>query len=164
MIDPTPLIDAAVDARRRAYAPYSKFFVGAALQTASGRIFTGCNVENISYGLTICAERVAAASAVAAGEREFTGLALALLGGGTPCGACRQFLAEFNPRLPILIVDADAPHRLVEYNLEVLLPDRFSFSALPPSGSSSSGASAPATMTKLEPAIQPDPRRSLGLR
>jgi cytidine deaminase len=120
-----PLVAAALEARRRAYAPYSKFFVGAALQTASGKVFTGTNVENCSYGLTICAERSAACSAVAAGEREFTHLALALSGGGTPCGACRQFLAEFNPRLPITIIDADAPDHLTETDLATLLPGRF---------------------------------------
>jgi cytidine deaminase len=120
-----PLIAAALDARLRAYAPYSKFLVGAALETASGRVFTGCNVENVSYGLTICAERTAATSAVAAGEREFVRIALALSGGGTPCGACRQFLAEFNPRLPITIVDADAPQRIIETDLATLLPSQF---------------------------------------
>lgn len=121
------LVAAALAARRNAYAPYSKFLVGAALETASGRIFTGCNVENCSYGLTICAERTAATSAVAAGEREFVRIALALSGAGTPCGACRQFLAEFNPRLPILIVDADAPERIVETDLATLLPSQFEF-------------------------------------
>lgn len=119
------LVTAALDARRRAYAPYSKFLVGAALETASGKVFTGCNVENGSYGLTICAERTAAASAVAAGEREFQRIALALSGAGTPCGACRQFLAEFNPALPITIVDADAPERIVETDLATLLPHGF---------------------------------------
>lgn len=122
---PDPLVTAALDARRRAYAPYSKFLVGAALETASGKVFTGCNVENGSYGLTICAERTAATSAVAAGEREFKRIALALSGAGTPCGACRQFLAEFNPALPITIVDADAPDRIVETDLATLLPHGF---------------------------------------
>lgn len=129
IMDRDALVAAALDARRRAYAPYSKFLVGAALQTADGRVFTGCNVENCSYGLTICAERTAACSAVAAGAREFTAIALALSGGGTPCGACRQFLAEFNPKLPILLIDADAPERIVETDLERLLPGRFEFNA-----------------------------------
>lgn len=124
-VDKPALIAAALDARRRAYAPYSKFLVGAALETRSGRIFTGCNVENCSYGLTICAERTAASSAVAAGEREFTHLALALSGAGTPCGACRQFLAEFAPQLPITIVDADDPTRVIETDIATLLPGRF---------------------------------------
>ena len=103
-LDIPALVAAALEARRQAYAPYSKFAVGAALLTSTGRIFPGCNVENTSYGLTICAERTAACSAVAAGEREFTAIAVALSGGGTPCGACRQFLAEFNPALPVFLI------------------------------------------------------------
>ena len=120
-------VAAALEARQRAYAPYSKFLVGAAIETTSGKIFVGCNVENCSYGLTICAERTAATSAVAAGQRDFKRIALALSGAGTPCGACRQFLAEFNPQLPITIVDADDPTRIVETDLETLLPGRFEF-------------------------------------
>lgn len=122
-----PLVAAALEARLRAYAPYSKFLVGAAIETTTGKVFVGCNVENCSYGLTICAERTAATSAVAAGERDFKRIALALSGAGTPCGACRQFLAEFNPRLPITIVDADDPTCIVETDLETLLPGRFEF-------------------------------------
>lgn len=124
-IDATALVAAALAARERSYSPYSKFAVGAALLTTAGEVFTGCNVENCSYGLTICAERTAACTAVAAGRREFTALALALSGGGTPCGACRQFLAEFSPNLPIYIVDADAPGKVLETSLDVLLPGRF---------------------------------------
>lgn len=124
-IDVAALVAAALAARERSYSPYSKFAVGAALLTSTGEIFTGCNVENCSYGLTICAERTAACAAVAAGRREFTALALALSGGGTPCGACRQFLAEFSPNLPIYIVDADAPGNVMETSLDVLLPGRF---------------------------------------
>jgi len=127
MTQSDPLVVAALEARRHAYAPYSKFLVGAALETASGRVFLGCNVENGSFGLTICAERTAAASAVAAGEREFKRIALALSGAGTPCGACRQFLAEFSPALPITIVDADAPDRIIETDLATLLPGCFKF-------------------------------------
>jgi cytidine deaminase len=128
MHDRDALIAAALEARSRAYAPYSKFLVGAALRTRSGRVFAGCNVENCSYGLTICAERTAATSAVAAGERDFEAIALALSGAGTPCGACRQFLAEFNPHLPVVIVDADDPTRIVETDLATLLPGRFELS------------------------------------
>ncbi len=124
-IDASALVAAALAARQRSYSPYSKFAVGAALLTTAGEVFTGCNVENCSYGLTICAERTAACTAVAAGRREFTALALALSGGGTPCGACRQFLAEFSPNLPIYIVDADAPGKVLETSLDVLLPGRF---------------------------------------
>jgi cytidine deaminase len=119
------LIAAALEARQRAYAPYSHFQVGAAILTAGGRIVTGCNVENASYGLTNCAERVAAASAVAAGEREFAALAVAATGAVTPCGACRQVLAEFAPGLPILLIDAAAPDRIAETNLQILFPAAF---------------------------------------
>ena len=91
------LVAAAWSARDFAHAPYSKFHVGAALLAADGRIFTGCNVENLSFGLTICAERVAIGSAIAAGAREF--LALAVVADTrepiSPCGACRQVMAEF---------------------------------------------------------------------
>jgi len=119
------LIQAALDAQRRAYCPYSGFPVGAALRTASGRVYPGVNVENASYGLTTCAERVAAGAAVAAGEREFTAIAVASRGGVSPCGACRQFLAEFNPKLLVLMVDSQRPDSVREVTLDRLLPDRF---------------------------------------
>ena len=125
--DSDMLIQAALAARQQAYAPYSKFQVGAALRSRTGQVFTGCNVENASYGLTICAERAAVTAAVAAGCREFDALALALSGGGTPCGACRQVLAEFCPDLPILLIDADNPQRIAEVRLAELLPGRFTF-------------------------------------
>lgn len=119
------LIQAALDAQQRAYCPYSNFPVGAALQTASGQIFQGVNVENASFGLTNCAERVAAGAAVAAGEREFTAIAVVSRGGVSPCGACRQFLAEFNPDLPIVMVDSLEPSQVHEATLDLLLPGRF---------------------------------------
>ena len=122
----TRLIEAAASAGSNAYAPYSRFPVGAALLTESGRIFIGCNVENASYGMTICAERVAATSAIAAGQQTFVAIALSLSGGGTPCGACRQFLAEFNPALPVLIHDSVADG-VVRMSLAELLPSRFQF-------------------------------------
>jgi cytidine deaminase len=90
-------------ARENAWAPYSKYFVGAALLTESGEIVTGCNVENASYGLTICAERVAVSSAVAMGQRRIRAICISLTGIAVPCGACRQFLVEFNPNLMILL-------------------------------------------------------------
>ena len=96
-------LDAARLVRERAYAPYSQFKVGAALIASDGRIFTGCNVENISFGLTMCAERVAIGRAIAEGAANF--IAIAIVADTTlpvsPCGACRQVLAEFNPQLPI---------------------------------------------------------------
>jgi len=119
------LIQSAFDAQTRAYCPFSNFPVGAALRTASGRIFQGVNVENASFGLTICAERVAATAAVAAGEREFVSIAIVTRGGVSPCGACRQFLAEFNPNLPIVMVDSLKPNEGHLATLDRLLPSRF---------------------------------------
>jgi cytidine deaminase len=91
-------------ARVRAYAPYSSFMVGAALLTESGRIFPGCNVENISFGLTMCAERVCVGMALEQGERRFTTIALVAESQLpiVPCGACRQVLAEFSPSMKIV--------------------------------------------------------------
>ena len=119
------LVQAAMEIRQRAYARYSKFLVGAALLTGDGHIFAGCNVENGSYGLTICAERAAVFAAVAAGQQKFDRLAVATAGGATPCGACRQVLAEFAPELPILLVDVDRKGAIVEVNLRDLLPGAF---------------------------------------
>ena len=103
------LRQAARDARNNEYAPYSKFHVGAGLMTKSGMIFTGCNVENASYGGTICAERTAVCSAVAAGERSFAAICISLTGTPVPCGICRQFLYEFNPDMLILMDDTSLP-------------------------------------------------------
>jgi len=123
--DEAELIRAALDVQQRAYAPYSHFHVGAAIRTASGQIFQGANVENASYGLTICAERVAATTAVAAGEREFTHVAVVSRGGVSPCGACRQFLAEFAPSVPIVMIDSERPDVIHRTTLAELLPGRF---------------------------------------
>jgi cytidine deaminase len=119
------LIQAALEAQQRAFCPYSSFPVGAAIRTESGKIYQGVNVENASFGLTLCAERVAAASAVAAGDRDFVAIAVVSRGGVTPCGACRQFLAEFSPALPITIIDSDRPADVRHTSLDVLLPSRF---------------------------------------
>lgn len=119
------LLAAATAAREEAHAPYSNFLVGAALLTEDGQIVQGCNVENASYGLTICAERNAVFAAVAQGHRQFQAIALATVGGVTPCGACRQVLAEFCDDLPILILDVEQPHHVTETSLAVLLPGRF---------------------------------------
>lgn len=112
-------------ARERAYAPYSKFAVGAALLADSGEIFTGCNVENVSFGLTICAERVAVSTAVQAGCRQFSGIAVVAdtESPAIPCGACRQFLAEFNPALAIFCVGRGGVRRT--WSLSELLPSPF---------------------------------------
>lgn len=114
------LVAAAWAAREAAYAPYSNFKVGAALLAADGRVFSGCNVENISYGLTNCAERVAIGAAVAAGVTRFKAVAVVADTGVpiSPCGACRQVLAEFHVPLVML---ANRIERL-EFTLEELLP------------------------------------------
>lgn len=117
------LVTAALDMAGRAYAPYSKYPVGAALLGKSGRVYGGCNVENVSFGLTICAERVAVGAAVAEGETEFDAIAVVTPNGGTPCGACRQVLAEFNPALTIYVAKSDGTFRTT--NLRELLPDSF---------------------------------------
>ena len=117
------LIRSSLKVRLRGYVPYSKFAVGAAVQCKSGAVFAGSNIENVSYGLTICAERVAIGSAVAAGEREFVAIAVVAdtIEPIAPCGACRQFLAEFSPDL-VIVSATVAGDRKIE-NLSNLLPD-----------------------------------------
>ena len=119
------LIEYARAVRNHAYAPYSGFKVGAAILGRSGQVYTGCNVENASYGLTICAERAAVARAISDGEREFVCLALVGSGEGFtyPCGACLQVLAEFAPRLRIIMVNAAGQTR--KNLLRELLPQVF---------------------------------------
>ena len=117
------LIELATKARKQAYAPYSNYAVGAALRGKSGRIYTGCNVENAVYSLTICAERTALFKAVSDGEREFDALAVVTANGGSPCGSCRQVLAEFGPDLRVLIA---VPGKLVAVQtITDLLPRAF---------------------------------------
>ncbi len=125
-VDLVGLAARAWTARENAYAKYSNFAVGAALATSSGEIFTGCNVENVSFGLTICAERVAVSTAIAAGHREFDAIAVAAETEDpvVPCGACRQFLAEFNPALRICCIGRGGISRTVL--LSDLLPSPFS--------------------------------------
>jgi cytidine deaminase len=116
------LIEAALQARNFAYAPYSKFSVGSALLTKSGEIFTGCNVENVSLGLTICAERAAVMAALGEGHKEFVAIAVVTDSAepALPCGACRQVLAEFNSA--IKIVASTTSGITQELSLSDLLP------------------------------------------
>ncbi len=113
----------AQEARKKAYAPYSRYDVGAALLTASGQVFSGCNVENAAYPMTICAERTAIVKAISEGERDFVAIAIATHNGGSPCGACRQVMREFAPNLRVLLVD-DAG-QLRQFTLAQLLPESF---------------------------------------
>ncbi len=124
------LVAAAAEAGQRAYAPFSRYFVGAAILTTRGAVYCGCNVENASFGLTICAERAAVFSAIAAGARNFTALALVTADGGAPCGACRQVLAEFCDDLPIVIASAGDLSRVQRVTLAELLPHRFASTQL----------------------------------
>lgn len=119
------LLNLAIKASERAYAPYSCFKVGAALECASGRIFTGCNVENGALGSTMCAERVAIFKAVSEGETEFTRIAIYGDGSGycMPCGACRQVMSEFSRDMEIL--SANGAGSYVSYRLDQLLPHTF---------------------------------------
>ena len=120
------LIAAAMEARRHAYAPYSRYAVGAAVLTASGKIYTGANVENAVYPLGLCAERVALFKAVSEGEREFVAIAVVSANGGTPCGSCRQALREFGARWEIVVADEQG-RVVLQTTLADLLP--FAFSA-----------------------------------
>ena len=128
-VDRDALIRLAVEARDGAYAPYSRFAVGAALLASSGKVYAACNVENAVYNLGICAERVAVFTAVCAGEREFVAIAVVSGPGVTPCGACRQVLREFGPELQVIVADAEGIAR--DYDLGELLPDDFSAVDLP---------------------------------
>ncbi|NPA91056.1 MAG: cytidine deaminase [Chloroflexi bacterium] len=117
------LLAAAQAAREKAYAPYSHFHVGAAVMLSDGTIVQGCNVENASYGLSVCAERVALWSAVAQGRRDFVGMAL-VVASGSPCGACRQVMSELcPPDMPVWVQTDDGEVR--RYTVAELLPDAF---------------------------------------
>ncbi len=122
------LLEAAARARENAYAPYSEYPVGAALEVSDGSVFVGSNVENSSLGMTLCAERSAVAAAVAAGHRDFRRLALSVREGDppAPCGACRQVLGEFAPSLSVLS-EANGVSR--KWVLDALLPEPFSLGA-----------------------------------
>ena len=118
------LIDLANETRKRAYAPYSNYPVGAALRTKSGRIYTGVNIENAAYPHTMCAERVAIFKAVSEGESEFEVIAVVTNNGGSPCGGCRQVMAEFGLDTAVLIADGEG-HLQKEMTVAELLPEAF---------------------------------------
>jgi cytidine deaminase len=122
------LIDEARLARENAVAPFSKFKVGAALRTKAGKIFRGCNVENCTYGLTVCAERVALLSALAAGEREFDAIVVITQSDepGTPCGPCRQLMWEYCGDIEVALTNLVG--KRIDYRLSELFPHPFSFS------------------------------------
>ena len=124
------LIDLANTARQRAYVPYSHYAVGAALRTRSGRVFTGVNVENAAYPQTMCAERVAIFKAVSEGEKDFEIISVVTDNGGSPCGGCRQVMAEFG--LDTIVLMADGSGKLVkETTVKELLPEAFTPNHLP---------------------------------
>lgn len=123
------LVRAALQARKSAVAPYSRFKVGAALLTRSGRIICGANVESASYGLTCCAERVALFKALTDGEEDFLAVAVVARheGGAMPCGACRQLLAEYAPGAKVFVADSAKPKVIREFSVAELLPGAFRF-------------------------------------
>ena len=140
MIDEKELVSAAIRARKNAYAPYSRFRVGAALLTAAGEVFTGCNIENASYPAGICAERTALVKAVSEGKRDFLAIAVAgspeefdqdgnlsdkLTGPAYPCGICRRMLREFADSESFLVYVADAEGVIHRHTLGELLPESF---------------------------------------
>jgi cytidine deaminase len=124
-VDWDALRDAAAEARERAYAPYSGFAVGAALVSRGGQVFTGCNVENASYGLSLCAERSALAAAITSGAREYVALAIVAPGPtpASPCGMCRQVLSEFPPGFPVRCYTPEGT--VLETSVAELLPHPF---------------------------------------
>jgi cytidine deaminase len=123
------LIASATTSRERAYAPYSNFKVGAALLGKSGRVYTGCNVENAAYGPSMCAERTAVFKAISEGEPEFETIAVVSENGVSPCGTCRQVMMEFAPDMTVIIADTEGNTRLT--TVRDLLPDSFTPDQLP---------------------------------
>ncbi len=118
------LIAAAIAASQNAYIPYSNYAVGAALLVPDGRLYSGCNVESVSFSPTICAERTALVKAISEGAREFTAVAVATRDGGSPCGVCRQLLYEFSPSMRVILADLDGNLHLTT-TLNALLPHGF---------------------------------------
>lgn len=117
------LVRMATAARERAYAPYSRYAVGAVVLTAQGEMFSGCNIENATYPATVCAERVAIFKAVSEGQQQLTAIAVVTENGGSPCGICRQVMSEFAPDMIILI--ADTAGNVRQTTVADLLPDSF---------------------------------------
>jgi len=121
------LIRIAIQVRGNAYAPYSKFAVGAALLTKSGKLFTGCNVENSSYGLTVCAERNAIGAMVVAGRQDLAKVVVAASPLASPCGACRQSIVEFGTEIEVVSVDPEDIKKIQRWSIGELIPDHFKF-------------------------------------
>ncbi len=121
---PQDLINLANEKRKNAYATYSNYAVGAALRAKNGKVYTGVNIENAVYPLTICAERVAIFKAVSEGEREFDAISVVTNNGGSPCGSCRQVLAEFGLDIIVYIADGEG-NLLEETTVRELLPNAF---------------------------------------
>jgi cytidine deaminase len=118
------LLKKAKIAAKESYSPYSKYKVGAALLSKNKQVFSGTNIENASYGLTVCAERSSIFSAISQGEKDFKAIAIVTKDGGSPCACCRQVLNEFNPEITVLISDENFT-KIKEYILKDLLPDAF---------------------------------------
>ncbi|HBF41491.1 MAG TPA: cytidine deaminase [Anaerolineaceae bacterium] len=118
------LVDLAIRARERSYSPYSHYAVGAALLAASGKIYTGVNIENSAYPTSICAERVAIFKAISEGERNFEAIAIATENGGSPCGSCRQVMSEFSLQMKVIVVD-DTGNIHIDASVDDLLPHAF---------------------------------------
>lgn len=123
--DWSELASRALQVQQRAYAPYSEFSVGAAILSLEGNIFGGCNVENASYGLGICAERNAVAAMIASGDKRNASALVASRGAVSPCGACRQVLSEFGSGFPIALLDSETGQIQGTYSIQELLPSAF---------------------------------------
>ena len=125
------LIRKANEAREQAYAPYSRYLVGAAVLTAEGQVFTGCNIENAAYPSSLCAERVAIFKAVSEGHRQLRAIAVVTSNGGSPCGGCRQVMREFGGKQLIVLIADGSGTLLEELTLDELLPRSFGPEELP---------------------------------
>ncbi len=124
-MDAEKLVTAARAARRNAYVPYSHYAVGAAVLAKSGKVYTGCNVENAAYPTSLCAERVAIVKAVSEGERELVALVVVTSNAGSPCGACRQVFSEFAEDDAVIVLATARGNRRKKFTMKQILPDRF---------------------------------------